>query len=139
MKKIVLIAIILPLLFSCSKKWDGCTDYVALNFKEIAEKDDGSCIYTTLTFYADSANYPVSPVDYIDVSVQGSGLGVFSKVYSVGGPADCNAEGTLNFSFEDAGKITWISTVHLVNGTSSSTTGVAVPDSSQTCILIKVL
>jgi hypothetical protein len=54
-EKKILTVLILPLMFSCSKTFHSCADHLAINFNEDAEKDDGSCLYSTLTFYADSA------------------------------------------------------------------------------------
>ena len=139
MKNLIIIAAVIPLLFSCSKKWHGCTDDVATNFDINAEKHDDSCVYTRLTFYADSTQYPASPVDHIDVKIGGASLGTFSTVYSIGGPDDCGADGTVNYNFEDAGGINWNARIFLTNGTILTKTGSAEPDPNQDCILISTL
>jgi len=139
MKNIVLIAILLPLLFSCSKKWNGCTDYVALNFKEKAEKDDGSCIYTSITFYADSANYPGTTINRIDITIDGINIGTFNGAYM--NLPDCSNPGELStrFSIEDAGKVTWQSKTYLTNGTFLTKTGTVTPDSATSCVIVNSL
>ena len=43
MKKLLLILLFLPLLFSSCKKEEGCTDPIAINYNSDAESDDGSC------------------------------------------------------------------------------------------------
>ena len=48
MKKLLLILLCLPLLFSSCKKEEGCTDPVAINYNVDAESDDGSCDYGSI-------------------------------------------------------------------------------------------
>ena len=47
MKKLLLILLCLPMIFSSCKKEEGCTDPTAKNYNTNAEDDDGSCIYYT--------------------------------------------------------------------------------------------
>jgi len=139
MKNLLLISFILPLLFSCSKTWDGCTDHKATNFDEDAEKHDDSCVYTKLTFYADSSRFGGIPINSIEVTIDGESIGSFSKVYSSGGPSLCSADGTVSFDFVDAGNITWKSTIYLNNGTTNSATGIVGPTQLNNCRLISAL
>ena len=139
MKKLTLILLVLPLLFSCSKEWEGCTDNVALNFIEKAEKDDGSCIYTTLTFYADSTQYPGTSLDYIEITVNRTNIGSLSTIFPNGGPSNCNDVGTISYLFEDAGQVSWKSKIVLTNGTNNTKTGVASPSATEDCLLINAL
>tara|TARA_Y100000589_G_scaffold318084_1_gene344999 strand:- start:210 stop:719 length:510 start_codon:yes stop_codon:yes gene_type:complete len=48
MKKLLLILLCLPLLFSSCKKEEGCTDPIATNYNSDAESDDGSCVYSII-------------------------------------------------------------------------------------------
>ena len=47
MKKLLLILLCLPMIFSSCKKEEGCTDPTAKNYNTNAEDNDGSCIYYT--------------------------------------------------------------------------------------------
>ena len=48
MKKLILILLCLPLLFSSCKKEEGCTDPIAKNYNSDAELDNGSCDYGSI-------------------------------------------------------------------------------------------
>jgi hypothetical protein len=45
MKRIFLIIMTIPLVFTSCKTEEGCTDFAATNYNADAEKDDGSCKY----------------------------------------------------------------------------------------------
>lgn len=139
MKKLILFVAVLPLLYSCSKKWHGCTDYIAINFEEKAEKDDGSCVYTKLTFYADSTQYPASPLDRIEIKVGSVDVGTITSVFPIGGPNDCGDSEGVTYSFKDAGEINWNARIYLVGGTVLTRTGTTSPAAEQDCILINAL
>ncbi len=51
MKKLLLILLCLPLLFSSCKKEEGCTDSIATNYNAEAEEEDGSCIFDILGYW----------------------------------------------------------------------------------------
>ncbi len=138
MKKLILIALALPLLFSCSKN-EGCNDNSAFNFSVDADFDDGSCVYTRLTFYADSSNYPATPIERIEILINESGIGSFSgATYSV---LDCSAESdiTLSFPMKSSTQVEWKALVFLTNGTTNTKTGTVASDLAQSCILINAL
>ena len=51
MKKLLLILLCLPFIFSSCSKQQGCTDSLATNFNINAEEEDGSCIYGIVGYW----------------------------------------------------------------------------------------
>jgi hypothetical protein len=134
MKKLFLTVLILPLMFSCSKTFHGCADNLAINFDEDAEKDDGSCLYGSVTFYADSTQYPATQVSSIIVTVDNTIINSFNTFYN-GFAGDCGSSGTVSYAFGDAGKIFWSTRTEMIDGTFQIRSGSVTPDGSD-CILV---
>ena len=134
MKKLILIVFMLPLMFSCSKTFHGCADHLAINFNEDAEKDDGSCIYGSVTFFADSSQYPASQVTSITVTVDNKTVDSFNTFYN-GFYGSCGSGGTVSYDFGDAGQIFWSTRTEMINGTYQIRNGTVTPDGTE-CILV---
>jgi hypothetical protein len=134
----LLVLCTLSTLFICScEKERGCTDNNARNHSFLAEEDDGSCVYSTATFYASNGFYAGIPIMKIDVSVDGSAIGSITSVFPAG-PGNCSAQGTLAYTFENGKKVDWNATVYLASGGVVFGSGQAAPLSSQDCIKINV-
>lgn len=129
---------IIALIFgaACEKK-KGCTDNFARNHSYEAEVDDGSCVYSTATFYASSGFFLGIPIVKIDVSVNGSIIGSMNTVYP-NGPGNCSAQGTLAFVFESKDRVDWNTTVYLANGGVVYGSGQVAPAASLDCIKVNV-
>ncbi|MBL4593080.1 MAG: hypothetical protein JKX68_04595 [Flavobacteriales bacterium] len=138
MKKLSLIIIALPLLFSCSKN-EGCNDPKAFNYSTEVDYDDGSCTYSKLVFYADSTQYPGTPIDHIEILINGNSIGAF--VGASYGVLNCTASGakTSSYDLSSSIQVEWTAAVHLTNGSDFNNTGTISSDLTQQCMLINVL
>ena len=138
MKKLILIAIVLPLLFSCSKN-EGCNDPKAFNYTIEADFDDGSCTYSKVVFYADSAQYPGTPIQSIRILINNSGAGTFNSASY--GISDCTSPGdeTVTYSLPSTFQVEWTAEVSLTDGSSYNNSGTVVSDLGLPCILINCL
>jgi hypothetical protein len=115
---------------------EGCTDSRALNHDVDAEEDDGSCVYSEAVFYAQFGFFNGIPITQIDVSVEGSNIGVINAVYS-GGPGNCFATGTAHYQFTNGESISWNTTAHLASGAQIFSSGTLRPTSIE-CIKVNV-
>jgi hypothetical protein len=113
---------------SCFKK-KGCTDSNALNRNSDADKDDGSCVYSSVIFYMSVIN-PARPVT---VSVNGNAIGTITAQYP-GGPGNCIAPGCAIYTFNSGQKANWVATEP--GGT--IWTGTVQPSSVADCIKVRV-
>ncbi len=111
MKKIILVVILLPVAFSCSKK-KGCNAYDAINYDEMVVVDDGSCIYTKLAFYADrTALSPEIRITSTDVYINSDIIGSFSGAADAGGA--CGGSNSVIYATEGEGNISWSCVINL--------------------------
>jgi len=110
MKNLLLIALLLPLIFSCSKK-KGCNYKEAVNFDEMVVVDDGTCTYTNLTFYTDLTKVNGHYIDHINVAVEATDLGSFNGTATADNA--CSGGNTVTYAPEDNGTYSWTSLITL--------------------------
>ncbi|MFM7710101.1 MAG: hypothetical protein ACKO5C_04235 [Ferruginibacter sp.] len=137
MKQILALVILIAsmLLFNSCEK--GCTDPKALNYKVTADKNDGSCQFSTATFYASAGFFNGVPINRIDLSIEGSGVGTINTIYPAG-PGNCSAPGTVIYQFENSSTVDWNTVVYLNNGQTLFGSGTASPSSINACVKVNV-
>jgi hypothetical protein len=121
---------------SCTRK-KGCMDTKALSYNSDAKKDNGSCTYSKVTFYAKYGYYNTIPITQVTINVKGNTLGNLSAVYP-NGPGNCSAPGTLVYQFQDGQPADWNSTVKLANGATLFGSGTISPNRYEECIKVNV-
>jgi hypothetical protein len=121
---------------SCRKK--GCTDANALNRDYSADINDGSCQFSTATFYASAGYFNGIAIQSIAVNVGGNLIGTIPGTYYPNGPGNCSAQGTVAYKFQDGKTVDWNTTVQLVNGAILYGSGQATASSYSSCIKINV-
>jgi hypothetical protein len=131
MKKLLVLAL-LPLLFSCSKK-KGCNAKSAINYDPEAVIDDDSCIYSKLTFFADSTHINGNQIDHIDITINNQVIGTFSGMHAYG-PGTCDADNTANYASIGESTVSWTSTIYMVSGSTFTRSGEVSTDASLSCI-----
>jgi hypothetical protein len=133
---LALVVLLTSMIFlnSCKR---GCTDSKALNYDVSADKSDESCRYSTATFYASAGFFNGVPINRIDLSIEGSGVGTINAVYPAG-PGNCSAPGTVIYQFENGSTVDWNSVVYLSNGQTLLGSGTASPSSFNECVKINV-
>jgi hypothetical protein len=137
---LVFIIVLLPLLFSsCRKK--GCIDNNALNDNPRARKDDQSCKYSQITFYAlhDKYGSQNAPVASVDMTVNSSYIGTVTGHYPTG-PASCAEAGNVLYQIVNMSAVSWEATIHYTGGVSPDTViyGASGPNHFTECIKINV-
>lgn len=140
MKRLNYLLIIFLLLGSSSCDWfttKGCTDSTALNRDFSADKDDGSCRYSRVTFYAQYPAYSGIPINRIEVSVNGNSIGAINAIYP-NGPGNCSAQGTVSYLFTNGASADWNTVVFLANGGTVLGSGSISPSSVSECIRVNV-
>ena len=143
--KLFLVLICLATLYCCDSEDDsepdpvlGCTDDKALNYSFSNDTDDGSCIYSTVTYYAKFNLFQNIPITRIDISIDGVFIGSINNgfIWS-NGPGNCSSTGTVQYQFLDGSSVDWNATLYLANGQQFSTSGTRTPNSLE-CIKINV-
>jgi hypothetical protein len=137
MKKLILIAIVLPIIFSCSKK-EGCNYSEATNYDEMVVVDDGSCRFSKLTFYADTTHINGVYITRIDINIDGVVVGSFDGM-ELNMTGDCSGGDNTYVYDLDNGTINWNSAIYLTGGTILTSSGAAVTDPNIPCIEINAL
>ena len=137
MRQLFALVILLSSMFLLNSCKRGCTDSKALNYDVSADKSDGSCRYSTATFYASAGFFNGVPINRIDLSIEGSGAGTINAVYPAG-PGNCSAPGTVIYQFENGSTVDWNSVVYLSNGQTLLGSGTASPSSFNECVKINV-
>lgn len=132
---IIFIAISLLFFVSCGK---GCTDAKALNTDFSAEKNDGSCEYSKVGFYASEGFFSGIPIVKVDVSVDGNNIVTTNGTFYQNGPGNCSASGTIAYQFESGNSVDWNATVFLLSGATIFTSGQISPSSVHECIRVNM-
>lgn len=117
------------LISSCEKPVRDCTDSKALNRNSDAENDDGSCAYSTVTFYMSVIN-PARPVT---ITVAGNNIGTITSQFP-NGPGNCSAPGCVVYQCKSGERLDWVGTEPGGN----IWTGTIEPNAYSDCIKIRV-
>lgn len=115
----------------------GCTDNKALNYNFRAEADDGSCEYSTATFFARYPAFNGIQIASIDLFIEGNNSGKITTFYP-STPGNCSAPGTIRYQFYDGNSIDWNTRIILSSGDELFTTGTASPLRSSECIKVNI-
>ena len=100
--------------------------------------DDGSCIFTAVTFYADSINLNGKGITSIDITVNGSVVGSFNGSYNSGNQI-CGETNTAVYNTNGESSVAWSAVIHQVDGVTVSSSGVFNGIVSESCVIQQVL
>ena len=132
------IVIILSLFIGCKKeKIFGCVYNTALNYEFLAEENDGSCKFSSATFFAKYPAFNGIPIVSVAVTVNGSEVGTITQFHP-NTPGNCSASGTVFYQFESSEKVDWNTVVKLNNGSTITGSGIVAPSSFNECIKVNV-
>lgn len=141
MKRIALlisgIALLTGITSSSCKK--GCTSQNAVNKTTMASREDGTCRYSTATFYASAGAFNGVPITRIDVYINGLLKGSMpGSIFYPAGLPNCFAQGTVSYTFPNGNGVSWTATVFLANNAVVTTEGQVAPLASTDCLLVNV-
>lgn len=133
----LLVALIISI-SSCKK--EGCTNSSALNHSSEAKKDDGSCNFSTVVFWAAHNQYQVGWNTYnvtsISIKVNEVNVGNITSVY--GAAPACGAGGCISYKIKDNPSVKWSAAITLQNGTTVNKSGTVNASPNQECIALRV-
>jgi hypothetical protein len=133
--RVILILFGFMTLFISACQHDGCTDPKALNRDRHAKKDDGSCTYSTVTFYA---RYGVADgVEHVFLTVDGQEVGSIVAANWPDGTDDCSAKGTISYQFKNSRPIQWRAEI-ITTGKTLNASGSVEPSPDAICIKVNV-
>jgi hypothetical protein len=138
MKRVLFILTLALVVTSCSKDKEGCNDRRASNYDENVVIDDGSCIFTTVTFYADSSQVNGIPISSIDVTVNGAIIGSFNGFFNDGSQV-CGATNTAVFPTNGESLVAWKATIYQLGGTYVENEGEYIGISNEGCVIQQIL
>lgn len=112
-------------------------DMNSLNYNAEAEESDGSCKYSTATFYARYGYYSGIPITSIDVNVNGNAAGTITAIYPTA-PGNCAAQGTVAVGLTGSKSVEWNTIVHLANGGTVFGSGTTSALAGMECVKVNV-
>jgi len=138
-KTIFIALTVITFLLSCSQK-EGCNFNEALNYDNMVVIDDGSCIFTSFAFYADSTHINGVLIQNIDVKIDDVLIGSFSGMEFSGNA--CEGANNIPYTPKSVENVSWSSEIHLFNSlidTVIFTSGKVRTSSDLLCIEVNVL